>query len=167
MTPTKQILRRTLLAPTALLILTLPPAGPGQARAPAADRAAGAEAAVDPRLESVHASIESAFLRCDAGALRPVLSRRLKIYLSGNGFGDGYYGADQVLLLLERLFAGRFTIRFTTLAPPPRPQADGQAILSARWVSRDEDSSESDVRMIFVLAPEAPGWSVREIREVK
>ena len=168
MTRAKQVLRRALLGAVPVVVLTLlhtaaqPP--PGEA----GERAGTPRDPRDSRLQGIHDTIERTFLRCDARELRPALSRRVKIYVSTGllGTGDGYFGADQLLLLLRRLFAGRSTVRFTALPAPPRQRA-GQTILTARWLSRDVGGAEQEMRVSFTLAPEGPGWSIREIRELK
>src|SRR5207245_3810814 len=91
-----------------------------------------------------------------------------KIYVSTGlvGTSDGYFGADQLLLLLRRLFVGRSTIRFTALPAPPGQRAR-EAVLTARWLSRDAGGAEQEMRVSFTLAPEGSRWSIREIRELK
>lgn len=161
--------RRLALHGTACLatLALLDPAGPPPPRA-SEERAPVDSAPVDPRLQKLAETIERAFLRCDAHDLGRALSRRVKVYVSADlvQTSQGYFGADQLVLLLRRLFEGRSTSRFAALAPPPSPRS-GQAILAARWLSRDAEGAEQEMRLSFTLADEGAAWSIREIRELK
>jgi hypothetical protein len=120
-------------------------------------------------LHDLHAAIERAFVRCDTEPLRSSFSRRVKTYVASGALGvaDGYYGADQILLVLGHLFAERSTIRFASLEETPRRTRDGQAVLPARWRYREEGSPEAEVGIAFTLAPEGGTWYIREIRDLK
>jgi hypothetical protein len=123
----------------------------------------------DERLRHLHAAIEAAFQRCDVALLRDAFSRRVKTYLSSRALGvrQGYYGADQVLLMLRRGFDGRKTLRFRLGAPDDAVQQNGRRAVRARWLYRDEGASKSEARLSFTLAPEGEDWCIREIRELK
>jgi hypothetical protein len=120
-------------------------------------------------LAELHQQVERAFVRCDAALLRPVLSRRSKTFVASRALApaDGYYGADQLLLLFERLFEGRTTVRFTALSPDPKPRRDGRASLPIRWTSIGSDRSRSEISLALILAREGTDWKIREIRDQK
>ena len=123
----------------------------------------------EDRLAIVQESIEQAFVRCDAAPLEQLLARRVKIYVSAGGLGisDGYYGADQLLLMMRRMLEGRSTVRFSLLPAGARSRTGGQARVSALWLYREEGAPESEARISFTLAPEGGHWTIREIREMK
>ncbi len=169
MTATMQILRPSLRAAPAfaLLLLSVPLQTPASSWR---DHAApGSQAEKEARLEKVVGSIDRAFVRCDAGSLEQALPRRVKVYVSARSFGieEAYYGADQTVLLFRRLCDGRTTLRFVPAGPPARTQADGEASLTALWISRDETGTEADLRIVFALGPDGSGIAIREIRELK
>lgn len=127
-----------------------------------------ARADEDPGPGAAAAALQAAFGDCDPGPIRPFLSRRLKVYLALGDPGpeSGYYGADQAVLLLRRLFARRTTVRFT-LAPAPDRPGQGPVVLSARWIFRDAGSDRGEAQLAFTLASEPGGWRIREIRAQK
>ena len=120
-------------------------------------------------LAKLHARVERAFGRCDAAMLQPLLSRRVKTFVDTTVLApsDGYYGADQLLLLFERLFHGRTTISFTALSPDPKPRRDGRASLPIRWISSDGGRSRSEISLTLILGTEGTNWQIREIRDLK
>jgi hypothetical protein len=157
-------------------ILALSSPVPARARASQDPPRAGArgqddaaEARREERVAAIQRSIERAFVRCDVSPLKEFLARRVKIFVSAGALGisDGYYGADQLLLLVQRMFDRRSTVRFTLLPVGSRARAGGQARVPALWLYREEGSLESEVRISFTLAPEGGHWSIREIRELK
>ena len=107
-------------------------------------------------------------MRSDPDELAPSLSRRLKIYLAvpSLGIDDAYYGGDQSIMLLRRLLERRTTLRFIPVQGV-RPARDAPAVVTARWVLRDEDGAERDLRISFTLAWEGSRLAIREIRELK
>jgi hypothetical protein len=121
-----------------------------------------------PPHESVAVAIEKAFAHNDARLLRSVLPKRSKVYLSTLTLGieDGYYGPDQLIALLDRIFRLRPTRRFTW-EPPRASPSDQPVSLTAVWRYRPKGGSRSSIRLRFVVAPGSSGWSVREIRESK
>ena len=128
-----------------------------------------AETERDERLRRLHAAIEKAFQGCNATPLGSAFSKRVKTFLSSRALGvrQGYYGADQVQLILRRGFEGRTTLRFKVAAPDDGAQQNGRRTLRARWLYREEGGSKSEARLSFTLAPEGEGWCIREIRELK
>ncbi|OLE67166.1 MAG: hypothetical protein AUG09_03845 [Acidobacteria bacterium 13_1_20CM_2_68_7] len=168
--PSPPCFPRTAALGAALVILCAglapPPASANGRPAPAST---AAEPAHDDYLPGLHAAIESAFARCDPSPLKTAFSPRVKTYLASPVFEipAGYYGADQVLLMLRRWFAGRTTMRFRLDPLESAARADGRHIVAARWQYREEGSSRSNVRLQFTLAPEGPVWYIREIREQK
>ena len=128
-----------------------------------------AETERDERLRRLHGAIEAAFLGCHATPLGTAFSKRLKIFLSSRALGvrQGYYGADQALLILRRGFDGRTTLRFKLGALDEGAQQNGRRIVRARWLYREEDGSKSEARLSFTLATEGGDWCIREIRELK
>ena len=120
-------------------------------------------------LAKLHARVERAFGRCDAGILRPLLSRRVKTFVDSRVLApsDGYYGADQLLLLFERLFERRTTISFTALSADLKPRRDGRARLPIRWISREGGSSRNEISLTLILDTEGATWHIREIRDLK
>jgi hypothetical protein len=140
-------------------ILLLPAVPPG---------AAADEPPASP-LAGLHARVERAFARCDAGLLRPVLSRKIKTFVAAGALTetDGYYGADQLVILFERLFEGRTTLRVEALSPDPKPRRDGSASLPIRWISSGRSGSRSEIALAFILTMEGQDWQIREIRDLK
>ena len=82
---------------------------------------------------------------------------------------DGYYGADQLLILFERLFDGRTDHRSNSghFRAIRKPRRDGRASLPIRWVSSDGSESRSEVSLTLILAKEGTDWQIREIRDLK
>ncbi|PYS96244.1 MAG: hypothetical protein DMF50_05375 [Acidobacteria bacterium] len=140
--------------------VTSPPASP-RPRRPGDEAAEGLHKAAE--------TLEKAFTRGDARDLRGLLPRRLKTYVSSRALAiaDGYYGSDQVLLILRRIFERRVTLRFAPLEAETRPRARARATFSALWVFRDEDAPASEARITFVFAPEGSAWTIREIRDIE
>lgn len=120
-------------------------------------------------LAKLHARVERAFSRCDAAQLRPILSRKVKMLVATRSLApsDGYYGADQLLILFERLFEGRTTIGFKALSTDPKTRRDGRANLPIRWISSDSGESRSELSLTLILAKEGTDWQIREIRDLK
>ena len=101
-----------------------------------------------PRLSAlIPRAIESAFARCDPSPLWTAFSSRVKAFLASPALEipAGYFGADQVLLMLRRMFAGGH-------------------LVAARQRHRQEDPARSDVRLLFTPAPEGPIWYIRELK---
>ena len=140
---------------------------PAAAGAPRGGPAPGSER--EEGLRRLHAAIEDAFQRCDPRPLKRAFSKRVKTLLSSRALGvrQGYYGADQVLLFLQRAFEDRATLRFKLGAPDDAPQENGRSAVRARWLYRDEGASKSEARLSFTLAAEGGDWLIREIRELK
>ncbi len=134
---------------------------------------AGSSSSEEPerngRLRRLHAAIERAFQRCDSSLLKTAFSPRVKTFLSSRALGirQGYYGADQALLMLRRGFEGRTTMRFKLGPPDDAAQQAGRRVVPARWLYRDDGASKSETRLSFTLAPEGGAWFIREIRELK
>src|SRR2546422_8699623 len=128
-----------------------------------------AETERDERLRRLHGAIEAAFLGCHATPLGAAFSKRLKTFLSSRALGvrQGYYGADQALLILRRGFEGLRTLRFRLAEPDDAARQDGRLAVRARWVYREEGASKTEVRLSFTFAPEGGDWCIREIRELK
>jgi hypothetical protein len=135
--------------------------------------AQGRQAAGSPtpaeRLRTIHGLIETAFGRGDAAALRGAFSRRLKTYIAAPdlGIANGYYGTDQAVSMLRRMFEGRTTLRFGFETPGSRAPRDGLVVVPARWIYREEGTPKAEVRLSFTLATEGAAWHIREIRELK
>ena len=147
-----------------LLLAFLPAALAVPARA-AAD--AEARPAVDPEILHHQSEIAAGFNSADADRVARLLSPRLKTYVACRllAEADGYYGSDQLKLLLRRLFRGRETTGFSVVTPAaPRP--DGQAVLQAIWAYRDAASPTGQLHLAFTLAREAGAWRLREIRDL-
>ena len=132
-------------------------------------RAAGEKQPPRSSLDELHGRVERAFVRCDASLLGPVLSRRVKTFVASRALApaDGYYGADQLLLLFERLFEGRTTVSFTFLTADPKPRRDGRASLPIRWISSGGGRASGEVVLALILATEGADWQIREIRDQK
>jgi hypothetical protein len=126
-------------------------------------------AASDPGLAASERLVADAFNRADADRLAGALSQRLKTYVAcaALGVGDGYYGADQMRILLRRLFRDRETVRFRPLPPPMAPRADGTAVAMVAWTYRDAGSPPAETRLALSFAREPDGWRLREIRDLK
>lgn len=120
-------------------------------------------------LQQIESLIAASFQKGDADRLAPAFSRRVKTYVACAPLAtpDGYYGADQMRLLLRRMFRGRETVRFRILEPAARRRPDGLAVLSAVWAYRDPAAPVTQVRLSFGLGPESGSWFVREIRDLK
>jgi len=123
----------------------------------------------DPGLVSSERRVADAFNRADADRLAAALSQRLKTYVAcaALGVGDGYYGSDQMRILLRRLFRDRETVRFRALPPPMAPRADGTAVAMVAWSYRDAGSPPAEARLALSFAREPDGWRLREIRDLK
>jgi hypothetical protein len=117
-------------------------------------------------LEPLRATLETVFVRGDPGPLRPYLPRRARIYVAAGvlDVADGYYGADQIAMILRRLFDGRATLRFSLL--PPEGDAGPGLRLPARWVYR-QAGTKTERRIAFTVVAEGTAWHLREIREWK
>jgi hypothetical protein len=168
MNATQRFLRSALLVGVPLvMLLVLPEIGH-----PATGEERGRAPRADPESEGIvraRGLVETAFVQSDADRLRPALSQRVKIYLSSTllGVPEGYYGADQTMLLFRRLFAKRTTVRFAFFTTSSKAREDGHAVLPARWVYREERSGGIEARISFTLSPEGPSWRIREIRDLK
>jgi len=132
--------------------------------------AAAAEemAPVDPELYQQQVEITAGFAGADADQVARLLSPRLKTYVACHALApeDGYYGTDQLRLLLRRLFRGRETTGFKVVSPVNR-RPDGQAVLQAIWSYRDAASPTAQVHLAFTLAREGEKtWRLREIRDL-
>jgi len=133
---------------------------------PAADVPAGP---LDPSFRAAEQLVTDAFVQADAQHLSSTLSPRMKTYVACPllGLGDGYYGADQMRLLLRRLFRDRETVRFRILQPAKGTGPDGSAVVMAVWSYRESGAPPSEARLTFTFAREGDAWRVREIRELK
>jgi hypothetical protein len=120
-------------------------------------------------LRRLHAAIEAAFERCDHTLLKSAFSKRVKTFLSSKALAvkQGYYGADQALLILRRGFEGRSTLRFKLSALDDSIPQNERTALRALWLYREEGASKSEARLTFTLVPEDGAWCIREIRELK
>lgn len=136
---------------------------------PRRDGSTGGKAARAERLERLHAAIEKAFERCDSGPLRRAFSPRVKTYLASRTLAvrQGYYGADQALLILRRGFEGRTTVRFRLKDLDDAAPEDDRRVVEARWLHRRAGAAKSEARLTFTLAEEGGVWYIREIRERK
>ena len=125
--------------------------------------------ALDPAFRAAQQQVTDAFVQADAQHLSSTLSPRMKTYVACPllGLGDGYYGADQMRLLLRRLFRDRETVRFRILQPIQRTGPDGSAVVMAVWSYREAGAPPSEARLTFTFAREGEAWRVREIRELK
>ena len=123
----------------------------------------------DAGLAASERRVADAFHRADADQLAASLSQRLKTYVScaALGVGDGYYGSDQMRILLRRLFRDRETVRFRVLPPPAVPRPDGTAVSMVTWTYRDAGSPPAETRLALSFGREADGWRLREIRDLK
>ncbi|HKB07651.1 MAG TPA: hypothetical protein VKF61_05160 [Candidatus Polarisedimenticolia bacterium] len=148
----------------ALLLLIPSKAPTSQGAAVPAARSEQADA-----LRRLHAAIESAFTRCDHTLLKSAFSTRVKTFLSSKALAvrQGYYGADQAVLILGRGFEGRTTLRFILSALDESSPQSERTALRARWLYREEGASKSEARLTFTLVPEGGTWCIREIREMK
>lgn len=150
--------RSRFLPPASPLVLAFLMTAPGpMAAAPSADTAGPG---------AVAAALQTTFAESEASNLRPFLSRRVKTYLALSDVGppNGYYGADQALLLLRRMFSDRATIRFTLTPPPERP---GTIVLQGRWTFRDDTTPRGELHFAFTVVPDGSAWRIREIRAHK
>jgi hypothetical protein len=118
-------------------------------------------------LRHMEEEITAGFVGGDADRIARLLSPHMKTYVACRlvAEADGYYGSDQLRLLLRRLFRGRETVRFEVLQPAV-PRAGGQASMQALWSFRDSGSTSPEVRLAFTLAPEGNVWRLREIRDL-
>src|SRR5262245_51822641 len=131
--------------------------------------AAPPAAAVDPGLAASERQVADAFQRADADRLAGALSQKLKTYVAcaALGVGDGYYGSDQMRILLRRLFRDRETVKFRVLPPPMAPRSDGTAVAMVAWTYRDAGSPPAETRLALSFVREPEGWRLREIRDLK
>jgi hypothetical protein len=157
--------RRLLLARawTGLLVLAV------GTIAASADAPEGTGEPREAGLEQIESLIVASFEKADADRLATAFSRRVKTYVAYSPLADadGYYGADQMRLLLRRMFRGRETVRFRILEPATRRRPDGLAVLTAVWAFRQASAPVTQARLSFGLGPEGGSWRVREIRDLK
>jgi hypothetical protein len=167
MSPNRRCLVSTARGTVALLGCVLLLSGGLTGAAPAASPSSGAQGQ-NARIEHLHDAIEAAFQRCDSSLLKGSFSPRVKTLLSSRALGirQGYYGADQVLVILQRGFEGRITLRFR-LDRPGGAEEDRRRVLPALWRYRDAGASRTEAHLSFTLAPEGTGWFIREIRETQ
>ena len=134
-----------------------------------ADASGGAGEPREAGLDEIENLIVASFEKSDADRLATAFSRRVKTYVACAPLADadGYYGADQMRLLLRRMFRGRETVRFRILEPATRRRPDGLAVLTAVWAFRESSAPVSQARLSFALGPEGGSWRVREIRDLK
>jgi len=107
------------------------------------------------------------FKQGEADRISVLLSPKMKTYVACRMLAeaDGYYGSDQLRLLLRRLFRGRITASFRVVqAAVQRP--DGQAVMQVIWTFRETGAAAADIRLSFTLAREAGAWRLREIRDL-
>ena len=135
----------------------------------AAAAEAGSAGTTEAGLKIAQESIAQAFQEGNADRLAALFSRRIKTYVAWSPLAadDGYYGADQIRLLLRRLFRGCETVRFRLLEPVSQARPDGVAVVPAAWVFRRDGSTPTEVRISLRLGPESGAWRVREIRDLK
>jgi hypothetical protein len=153
----------------AFLLCTLLAAGPAPDITASPGNSAEENTDHDPRLKQLRDTIETAFRHCDAAPLGNAFSRGVKSYLSSRALGvrQGYYGADQVLMILRRSFKGRSTVRFKLGDQDELVPQGGRRLVTARWLYRDESGPKLDARLSFTLRREGAVWHIREIREMK
>jgi hypothetical protein len=120
----------------------------------------------DPEMNRVQQEIAGGFARGEADRIARLLSPKMKTYVACRMLAeaDGYYGADQLRLLLQRLFRGRTTTSFRVVQPAAS-RNDGQAVMQAVWTFRDYGAAAADIRLAFTLALDAGAWRLREIRD--
>src|SRR5262245_4213188 len=108
----------------------------------AADAAPGTE----PELNRVQQEIAGGFTRGEADRIARLLSPKMKTYVACRMLAeaDGYYGADQLRLLLQRLFRGRTTTSFRVVQTAAA-RHDGQAVMQAVWTFRDYGAAAADI----------------------
>jgi hypothetical protein len=121
----------------------------------------------EPQLGRLQEEIAGAFTRADADAIARLLSPKMKTYVACRMLAeaDGYYGADQLRLLMRRLFRGRSTTGFRVVQPAAQ-RLDGQAVMQAVWTFRESGGAGADIRLSFSLAREGGAWRLREIRDL-
>jgi hypothetical protein len=112
--------------------------------------------------------IETGFTHGEADRISRLLSQKMKTYVACRMIAeaDGYYGPDQVRLLLHRLFRDRTTKEFK-VDPTIVTGPGGQAVIRAEWTFRDSGTSTAAIRLAFTLSREAGPWRLREIRDLK
>lgn len=165
----RSALARALLAALLLVAAGSPlPAASGRGPGPSSAPAPAPSTPADP-LDPVRAAVERAFVRGDAAPLRPYLPRRAKIYIAPGVLevADGYYGADQVAMILRRLFERRTTVRVKCANGDAAEAPGGRRLLPIRWVYRGKDATKSERRLVFTIVPEGSAWHIREIRDWK
>lgn len=134
---------------------------------PTAMFAAATAPSNEPEMRRLQEEIATGFQRGEADRIARLLSSKMKTYVACRMLAeaDGYYGADQLRLLLRRLFRGRESVGFRTVqAASERP--DGQAVMQAIWTFRESGAAAADIRLAFTLAREAGAWRLREIRDL-
>lgn len=130
---------------------------------------AAAAPSADAGLVASQRRVAEAFHRADADRLAASLSPRLKTYVAcaALGVGDGYYGSDQMRILLRRLFRDRETVKFEVIPPAAAPRPDGTAVAMVTWTYRDAGMPHTDARLALSFARDSDGWRLREIRDLK
>ena len=143
------------------LVLALLPVALG-----AAGGAASAQP-LPPGLQSRLQRIESAFERGDAGALRSSFagSGKLRVDLKGLTDGQEGYGAGQLQVIFDQIFAEFRTHDFRFAPEEVSVPSPGTAFARGRWTRAGRREPVERVETLtFTLRGEGSDWRILEIR---
>ena len=129
-----------------------------------ADREAKPPEQVDQALRQ----IEVAFRTAESRRLGPVLPRDSKVLVALDSFSqpEGYYAADQVILLFQEIFEAARVIHFH-LDRKRLGSADAVVLyVPARWAVRTEESGIREARLQFTIRREDDAYYIRSIKEL-
>ncbi len=116
--------------------------------------------------------IAQAFRTGRAESLATLLPVHAKTYLAlQRGGATGFFGRDQVFLILRQVFGENATLRFDIR---PKNAGRGGARDAApivycvgAWSFRRKDGRSGDSQFLFALSTTRQGWALVEIREAR
>jgi len=123
--------------------------------------------AVDPRLETRLARIESAFRQRDANALRLSLptSGKVRVDLGDLTDGQGSYGPGQLQVIFGQIFEDYLTREFAFDRDEVRVSPPGTAFVRGHWIRRQQVGGHETVdTLTFTVRQEGSEWRIQEIR---
>jgi hypothetical protein len=136
----------------------------------AASEAAGEDAVIRPPLMA----IATAFRALQPEGLTPLLPPESKVFMAMESFqgSAGYYGRDQVYLILQKAFRDLKTVRFEIQLQRNSSKAgsggSGQvAHCVGTWTYSRRESPEVTTRLHFLLTSRDGKWSLIQIREAR
>jgi hypothetical protein len=128
--------------------------------------ASAAQAGVEPALATRLRSIESAFKKGSAGALRPGFTGdgKVRVDLKSVMDGPGSYGPGQLEVIFDRIFDENRTREFA-FRDEDVTVSSGIAFARGKWVRKARPGgTEATDTLTFTLRQEGGDWRIHEIR---